>query len=212
MKVLPRLAAALLAAALASAPALADTPPGNNSTIPAHVTLVARGPAGPDAAAGTVVVTVRDFSAAPVAGADVVLDFSACADVRLAEDQGDPGLSVNCPLHWVRATTDAAGVAQFTVMGSASGGLSPADPPSCLRIYADGVLLGGVSVAILDRDGVGGLTTADLSGWAADYFGGTNPSRADLDGNGAVTVADLAMWARAFFGGDDVLSAGPYCP
>jgi hypothetical protein len=204
-------ALALICPSFAGSPAFADPPwPPANSTIPGHVTLVCLGPAGPDIVLGRCSVTLRDLANNPVMGSVVTFDFSNCFDMRIAADQHDPRLTVNCATRTVSAMTDLNGVALFTVIGTGIGG--PASPSSALKIYADGVLLGGVSVAVLDRDGVGGLTGMDLAQWAGDLWAGTNPARADLDGNGVVNGGDLSRFAAAFFNGNNVLSAGTICP
>jgi hypothetical protein len=203
---------ALALAALCTAPAGANEPPWwpFNVILPAHVTVVCLGPAGPDSVLGHCSVTVRDLANNPLVGSLVAFDFSACTDLRIAADQHDPRLVTHCEYPMVTALTDAAGVASFTVIGSGIAG--PPSPANALRIYADGVLLGFVSVAVLDRDGAGGLSGTDLAQWGADFVSGTNPPRADLDGNGTVSGTDLSLFAAAYFSGHNVYSAGTLCP
>lgn len=172
--------------------------------------LVGLGPAGADSAMGQATCTIRDLANIPVPGVVVTFDFSACTDLAVASDQGDPRLFTNCPARSVSAMTDANGNARFTIIGRGTAG--PVHPSSSLHVYADGVLAGSPSVGVLERDGSGGLTLADLSFWAADYFSGTNPERAELNGITGVNLLDLSMWANAYFGGNSTFPAGPYCP
>lgn len=201
----------LLAGLLPAGATLANEPPYNTSTIPLHVNLVARGPAGPGTSVvGPAVVIVRDFAANPVAGARVYFDFSGCPDVAIAQDQAAPGVTVNCALRAVIEDTDANGEASIELIGTATA--VTASVANCLRIYADGVLLGYPSVGVLDRDGADGLTLADLAYWTTDYFSSTHPDRANLDGVGGVDLGDLSVWAEAYFSGNNSLPTGPYCP
>lgn len=204
------LAGVALIALCAADVARANTPPVWTSTIPSHVRVVGRGVAGPDTATGHVHVVVRDLANYPIAGSQVVFDFGACPDVALALDQGDPRLGVNCTHRWVTATTDANGRADFTIVGR--GTTAPAGPARGLAIIADGVLLGYVSVAVFERDGVPGLTGPDLGLFAVDLLGGTHPARSDFDGNGSVDSLDLSVWAAAYFSGNNTEPIGAVCP
>lgn len=190
--------------------ALAGFPNPANWTIPSHVTLVGLGPAGPDSATGNVICVIRDLANNPLPGSVVTFDFSACTDLTIATDQGDPRFFTSCPQHCVSAVTDVNGIARFTIVGAGTAGA--AHPTNSLRVYADGVMAGSPSVAVLDRDGAAGLTSLDLSLWGADFITGTNPERADLDGSGIVNGADLSRWAAAYFNGRNVYSAAAYCP
>lgn len=202
---LPFLAGALLLAS----PAAAQWP-CMNCIFPGHVTLVSCGPTGPDSVAGHCTAVIRDLAANPIAGVTVTLDFSSVGDMAIALDQQDPRLAVNCATRTVSTLTDANGVASFTVLGR--GLPAAASLRGSLRIYADGILLGSPGVAVLDLDGVDGLTLADFALWTADFFSATSPQRSDLDGNGSVDLADLSRWSAAYFSGNDARSAGPSCP
>jgi hypothetical protein len=200
----------LALAALQAQTALAGPPSPGNSTIPSRVLIVGLGPAGPDSAMGQATCTYRDLANHPIPGAVVTLDFSACNDLVLASDQLDPRLLTNCAANTVSAVTDANGNARFTIMGS--GTAAPAHPPRVLAVYADADFLGYMAVALLERDGSAGLTLADLSFWAADFFTGDFIERSDLDGSGYVSISDLSIWAAAYFNGHNVSPTGPYCP
>lgn len=193
-----------------AAPALADVPSPMNHTIPGHVVLVGRGAAGPDSVNGHVYCVIRDLASNPIPGAVVTFDFSAFSDLRIASDQHDPRVTVNCAQRSVSGVTDANGRVNFTILGACTGG--PPSPRQSLRIYADGVILGSPTVAVLERDGFPGLTLTDLSIWAADWFSGLELERADLDGTGGVNALDLSVWGRAWFGGNNAMDVGSLCP
>lgn len=185
-------------------------PPVWVNPLPIGIRLVGCGPAGPDSASGHIRFRIVDLYQMPIPNSLVVLDFHYCTGVTLAMDQQDPRLVVNCAARTVSTRSDVGGYASFTVMGSGTAG--PADAGSNLRVYADGVLLGTLRLAALERDRLGGLTLADLAIWAADYFGDANPDRANFDFDPHVSLADLAIWAQAYFSGNDAVSPGPYCP
>lgn len=204
------LAATALMAAIAALPADATTPEPPNGIIPAHVNVVGFGPGGPDTQTGQVTVIVRDLANNPIPGVQIAFDFSGCPDVSIATDQHDPALAVNCGFRHVTGITGADGSAALTIVGG--GTSAPAGPPQALSIYGDGVFLGRVSVGVLDRDGVGGLSGQDLSLWVTDLFALTNPPRSDYNGDGNVGALDLSVWAAAYFNGHNTESASSYCP
>lgn len=210
MRLIAGFACVALSLAAAATDVRADVPSPMNHSIPSHVVLVGRGAAGPDSAIGHVYCVIRDLANNPVPGSFVIFDFSAFSDLRIAADQLDPRLTVNCAQRTVSSVTDANGRADFTIMGACTGG--PPSPRNSLRIYADGVLLGSPPVAVLERDGFPGLTLTDLSIWAADWFSGLELERADLDGSGSVSALDLSLWGRAWFGGDNAAAIGALCP
>lgn len=203
-------AVAICVTCAATARAATANPDPRNTTFPAHINLVGCGTYGPDSVCGHFQVRCLDLIGNPIANADIVLDFSQCTDVAFALDQRDPRLTIICPMRSVRAATDAAGYASFTLLGAGNGG-----PPSgrrALYVFANGVIVGSASVGAFDRDGVGGLTPVDLRLWTADFYSDTHPAIADLDGDGRVTLMDLSVWAGPFFSGAQWQSAGPYCP
>lgn len=209
MSLIARFAVALPALAWATC-AAANTPSPMNHTIPNHIVLVGRGAAGPDSVNGHVYCVIRDLANNPIPGAVVTFDFSAFSDLRIAADQHDPRVTVNCAQRSVSGVSDANGRVDFTILGACTGG--PPSPPRSLRIYADGVLLGSPTVAVLERDGFPGLTLTDLSIWAADWFSGLELERANFDGDSSVSPLDLSFWGRAWFGGDNALDVGGLCP
>lgn len=195
----------LLAASAASAGQAAW-----ESHLPAHITLVGCGPAGPDSAIGHFRFPVIGIDPNPIPNSYVELDFARCPGFTVAADQQDPRLRVLCGGRKVCSRTDATGYVSFTIMGT--GTAAPPDSPSFVWVYADGVLLGTINVAVLERDGLGGLTLADLAYWTADYFRGDHPARSNLNGDPFVDLNDLAIWANAYFSGADAFSPGAYCP
>jgi hypothetical protein len=202
---------ALRVLALSATPAHSIILPAS-ATLPRHVTLVCSGPNGPDSATGHVFVVIYDQYGHPLPSSAVYFDFTpGLLDLRIANDQQDPRLSANCQMHWVVAFTNAAGRADLTVLGGGRPGPAQFFGPA-LQVYADGVPMGRLPVAVLDRDGSGSLDAADLSLWGNDFFAGANPPRADLDGDGVVGVLDLSQWAGAFFSGNDTGPALEYCP
>ena len=205
-----RIATALTTfALLAPAAARADLPPANNSTFPAFIRLVGSKAGVPDVAGGHFAVVVRDLANNPVPNSAVIVDLSGCADIRLAVDQLDPALVVNCSQRTVTGHTNAAGVADFTVLGDSFG---PAvSGANCAKLYADGVLLGSVTVAAFDLDGAQGVSIGDLSVWLADLGTLTYRGRDDFDGNGLVSVGDLSVWLGALGGGRST-TTGATCP
>ena len=195
-------------------PVRAGLPPYSNSTIPAMIPVVGRDPNGVPDPIGEVTVVVRDFANNPIEGAMVVLDFSACTELRICADAHVAGVFVDCPTRTVRRLSDAAGRAVFRVVGwSTAVPGTPGAPHNSGKIYADGVLLGSVSVAIYDLD-AHGLSPSDLSAWLADFFSGNNPARDDYDGTGLVTAGDLGKWLGAFFAAGSITNCSPdgSCP
>lgn len=99
--------------------------------------------------------------------------------------------------------TDISGSAVFTIVGGATnggGGVAAVHPGSgfiAARVYADGWLLGFLTVAAYDENGTGGVDGADLAGALGDSFnpgsGSSAAARTDFDCDGAVTVDDLAV-------------------
>lgn len=88
------LSAFLLAVAVVITPqANAGPPTPPFCTVPAGITLVG-GQGGTPDPLGTAVFVIRRFTN-PYPGANVVLDFSNCPDVRLSGDLVGPGLAVD---------------------------------------------------------------------------------------------------------------------
>lgn len=181
----------LLAAAVAFAPpshAITGVPSPANSTVPPCILAV---PAGPP----IVDVVVRDISNLPIQGSLVVLDLSSCADLVLCPDLPPPGSPHLAPAP-VSTTTDASGVAHFSLRGG--GSCLPGAP-----VFADGVLLGTVRIVSPDQDGNGAVDGADQALLLSRIA--VNDPRADLDCNGSAGGSDVALFT-AYLG---AVCAGP---
>jgi hypothetical protein len=212
------IAVAVSFAAPASAPALAGPGPSpGNHIVPCAVWVTAAPAAHP---AHEFEVIIRNLAGDPVPGAAVTIDFSMCgADVRIAQSQ-PPGTTADCGLETVSRTTDVQGRVSFRVIGGGSTGAAP-QVGNCAGIYADGVLITTVQVAVYDFDGVSGLTAADLSRWLGDFFACPIPptycARSDynyVDGGCStqeLTAGDLSRWIDAFFVAGGTWET-PLCP
>ena len=193
--------------------AIAKLPDPASCEVPDHVVLVARQADGTADPFGTFSILIRNLAGNPQPNTYVLLDFTACPDLRICSDQGDPNVSVDCSYRSVRAFTGMDGRVTFTIIGSAinSGGSPGATGPN-VNVYADGVFLKTIRVAAIDEDGAGGVDGADLSLFLADYFSGQTFARSDFDGDGVLSGNDLSVWHGVFFGGTSVRSGTPSCP
>ena len=195
----------LLVAALAIAcarPALAGTPVvyPPNCTVPSSILLVGASGVVADPL-GAFSVTVRDFNNFPMSNSSVMIKFY-CAGIGICQYQA--GLLVDCSNREVMTAAGPGGVATFSLVGTAAPDHCTPDDPSCAAVYADGVFLRYVSIAVLDLDGTPGLTGEDLAVWLGDYFCVTYTPRLDYNGDGLLTGGDLSFWLGAFFGGHSV--------
>ena len=126
-------------------------------------------------------VVVHDVLNVPVPNSDVVIDFSFCGSVVLAESD-PPGQYLLGPGTVLR-TTNSLGRADFPL---ASGGTCAPGP---IKVYASGQLLGSRRfVASFDQDGDLAVTEADLALVQAKV--GTSDLTADFDCDSAVTSND----------------------
>src|SRR5262249_5434879 len=105
---------------LASAAALADVPMRSTSTQPRGLPLVGHAAATADPL-GSATFVIRDAANAAVSGALVVIDFSACTDVRLSADALEPGFSLDCTNHVIRGIADRNGQVTFHIVGEGNG-------------------------------------------------------------------------------------------
>lgn len=185
------LAATLMFASLhASQPAAAAGPPSPaNSTMPAHILVVgtSNGAADPH---GSFTVTVRDVDNLPMQGVTVTFDVS----------NTDVGFTVVQPIvtyiscTQVSAVTDQDGKAFFIAVGGVQPQTGSWHSLSNGTLTAGTTLLGSVSVAALDLDGVGGNTLNDTHMWLGGFFAGApSPLVMDYDGNGILTANDLSL-------------------
>ncbi len=204
---------------LVASAAMAGVPSPGNSSIPTRINMVGYDFAtgNPDGAAlnATQTVTVRDLANNPISNSSVVLDFSGCTGDTRQSDGTVPvyaTLTVNCVGHSVRALTNGAGVATFSVIGGGLAVVGPKHAAGCAKVFADGVLLGSIGLGIYDEDGAAGVGAADLARFGSDFVGGTNPDRSDFDGNASVGASDLSAFGGVFVAGKSNTSAGAYCP
>jgi hypothetical protein len=191
---------------------IVDPPSPANSTIPKLVSVMGRNSSGVADPISQFTVTYRDLANNPVAGALIVVDFGACAELRLCSESHDPNVVVDCASRTVRQVTDANGVAIFRVAGwSVAAPGTPGTGYNAGRIYADGVLLGSPTVAIYDLD-MHGLGASDLSALLSDLFSGNNAARGDYDASGQLGASDLSTWLRAYFAGGSTTNCLPEGP
>jgi hypothetical protein len=183
-------------------------PSPSTSTVPAGISLV--GQAGAPDPVGTVTYVIRDLTQNPYPGATVMLNFSACSDVRLASDVVAPGTIVNCAYSTVTGITDMTGTVTFRIVGSGIPG-SARTLPACLSATADGVPLQPSIVSAFDLDGVNGVNCRDASVLAGDLFSGQYRGRSDFNSDGKVDALDLGLFARAMFGGGSTSSGHASC-
>ena len=210
---------------LAAATALAGVPDPANSTKPARVNVLGTQTGNPDpnAAFG---VTVRDLANNPIANSSVVIDLINCTDTRISNRTAlIAGQTVDCPLKTVRALTDATGNVTMSVLGGATNpsGPSAAGPGAgCVRIFADGVLLGTATALVFDQNGgslpgADGVEISDLSRWLVDFGSGVYKGRSDYNhanSPGVVGIDDLSVWLGRFGAGTSAsgtFSSG-FCP
>src|SRR5258708_26479918 len=80
---------------LIASAAMAGVPSPATSTIPVTLTMGGSSAGSPDPVS-SFTVTVRDLTNNPISGASVVIDFSACQDLRICCDQQDANCAVCC--------------------------------------------------------------------------------------------------------------------
>lgn len=177
--------------------ALSDQP--GNFGVPAVVKVVGHG-STPDPA-GNVTYIIRDASNAIVPSSVILLNFTACTDVRLCgQNIVTPGIFVNCPAHIVTATSNSTGGVTFAICGTGTGpGPAVLVPTKCVTVTADGKPMNDLVAATADYDGLtvpGGVNSLDLGFTGSDVnASGTKRARSDFDANGAVNSLDLGIEA-----------------
>ena len=182
------------------------------SEFPSRIALVGFGASGADSAYGHFEVLLRDRWGQPVPFVTVICELEAGSDFRIASDQQDPRLHVVCPHQTVYSVSGGDGIASFTIIG---GGRSPLPPPGAanrILFSLDGVPWGSAPCFAFDLNGTSGVSLADVSLWAADFFGGLGAARMDFDADGRVSLTDLSLLAAVFFGAGSAQSAATYCP
>ena len=172
---------------------------------------------------------IRDWGCNPLANVVVRLDFSNCyagGDIRLASTQPFPGLTLDCGLHTVSATTNASGIAVFRILGY-SNVLAPNAGPTgagegCAVIWADNVPLGSYSVATPDLNGAApggdlGVWGGDLVEYLQSRFGGVSAYRVRANlargsGTQAIDGADTVEFMKFRFRGVSRTNDPTPCP
>ena len=192
---------AIIALASFAAPAFAGVimPDPAHCSVPDRIVLV-----GGDEIAFPFTVTVRDYNGLWIGNSMVAVSFADCPYVRICSSQPDPRVGlVDCSMRLVGGLTSFSshGVARFTVVGAATPDACPSDPPDCASVYADGVFLRKVNVAVMDLDGVPGLGGGDLADLLGAVLCGSTSPRLDYDDNGFVDGDDVSVWLAAFFSG-----------
>ena len=202
----------VLACSTDSGRAFAGPPSPANSTCPTRIALVGRSASGADSALGGFEVVVRGFSNNPEAFSPVWVDLSHCPDCRL-DPETAPGaaLAAHCPYQSAGYACDAQGRVHLTIVG-ASSGHAGTPGTSMAWIYAEGVLLRQVPVAIYDLDGTGGVGAGDLSLWLSDFGTSQYIGRDDYDGDSVVGANDLSLWLTAYGAAGSAQSATVTCP
>lgn len=183
-------------------------------------------------------VIVRDALNNPVAGSDVVLDFSTCGapgPIKVADTQADPAVTTTCAGRTLLKTSDALGEVCFSAIGGTDINISSAGFPFyngltlrnigpaaglvCCRIYASGNLLDTKLVIVnrYDLTGDNAVNAGDGSyHLAAQGFALTGQYRTfpDYNCDGAVNAGDgslgLAAQGNALAG--ETVYGGTYCP
>jgi hypothetical protein len=179
----PMLAHALLAA-LATAPGIVraadtslDVPSPQNSTVPVRILACPKA----DLHCG---LTIRGYSGLPLAGSWVILDFSGCPGFVRCPLPQDPPVYDDAARR-VNGFTNAAGFADFTLT------LGRSCDADTVRVYADGIFMGTVTLASVDQDANLSVDEADVARVTSAL--GSGDRGADFDGNGTVTAADVTF-------------------
>lgn len=188
-------------------------PSAANCTVPALIRVVGTSGGVPDNS-GAFDVVVRDIGNTPNPSAQVVLDFSACADLKLGAP--GPNTYLDCTSHALWTITNTQGEAYFCVAGAGTNlGASPGAGALACTIYADGVLIGHATVVIYDQNGavsMPGMEVTDMSAMLKDLGSGTYFGRSDFDGDGTLGVADLSRMLTVMGTGASSQGNAPYCP
>jgi len=165
----------LVAAGTADA-ALGGVPSAANSSLPACLTLCPLGDMHFS-------VVVRDLANNPIAGSNVVLDFSNCPGAFICPFRPSDPYTVNT--RRLSMFTNAAGSVTFPAR---IGGVGPA---GSVAVFADGVLLKSYALASPDQNGNGvAVTIVDVDEALFLAKLGTTDPTADFDCDGDVDVND----------------------
>lgn len=192
--------------------ALASPPNAGNSTKPDHIMATGYNPQNEPDPTGMVRYVIRDANNVPHPGTEIVLDFTACTDVRLSQNINGIGGVTDCASKRITGTTDGFGVLTLSVVAGGNG----LDPPralrDCVAVTADGMPFPSISVSTADRDGVLGVGSGDFALLIFDFVNHETAGRSDLDDSGLVGSGDLSKLIGLFVGNASALSGSPYCP
>ncbi len=178
-----------------AATALAGVPDPSKCTVPTFIDMVGTTVGTPDAR-GTFTITVRDMGNNAIPNCQVILDFLACTDLRLCDDQLDTTKVVDCPTATVRGFTNGSGQITFTVLGAGKNNPAPVAGPgaNCINILASGVSLGLATAAAYDQNGASTNNGAELTDMIAilkDWGSGLYFGRSDLDHDSTLGLTDM---------------------
>jgi hypothetical protein len=212
------LALAIFASALhASQTAAQPCADPAHSSVPPGIILVGTN-AGAVDTSFPFTVHVADVQGRPVAGTPVSIVFNPSGssltnpDVGVCIVQSEAGLSFDCITDVATKATNASGNVTFYIVGGSknTGNCTPGGGMKDIAVVACGVQLGLANCAILDQDGVSGVSANDLSLWLADFFcqqhGQPYVARSDYDFSGMIGANDLSIWLGAKFGGQSISS------
>ena len=194
----------------------ADLPPWPypHSSVPGSIRLVGRDALGTSDPSGDFTVTIRDLANNPGANIVIRVEFLPCAAASICPTQGPAVTAVNCtaPNPWVEGISASDGTWSTAIVGCTLGG-QQASLNGCVRIYANGELVGSPRVSIVDLSGCDGVGANDLSVWLTDFASELGPERSDYDGEGYVGANDLSLWLTTFGSTRSALNCGSVaCP
>jgi len=129
-------------------------------------------------------VVVRDLAHNPILGSNVTLDFAACPTFPYCGPTRAP-YDVDPTNRRFSRTTGVGGVVDFNLaLRGTCGNITVA-------VFADGVLLKQVRLALMDQNGDGAVGSDDAA-IATGKIGGGDRS-ADVDCSGSITASDISI-------------------
>ena len=197
---------------LAATGAMAGVPSATTSSHPAGLFMKILGQsAGAQDPASNITYTIRDASNNAVPGSVLIVNFSACTDVRICSSP-QPTATANCGAKTVSAVTNGAGQVTIGIIGSSGAGAAVL-AGSCASVTADGVPLSNLHPVTGDYDNTNGVNALDVSACFGDVVAGTNRRRSDHDNNGSVTALDVsAVFGLSVAGGSPASCGVNICP
>jgi len=176
----------VLAALCTARVTAAGVPSPANSTVPACMALCPLGDM-------PFAVVVRDLANNPIAGSNVVLDFSTCPGAHLCPEGFSPPFpyTVDLVTRTLRMTSGVDGSVTFPAH---VGGVGAA---GSVRVFADGVLLKSYALASPDQNGNGvAVNIVDVDETLFNAKLGSSDPTADMDCDGDVDEFDQAIFGR----------------